>query len=54
MVAVDDVSGHMLDPSMMIKARRDEIKYSKEMGVYEKVDISESWGETGKAPIAVR
>ena len=53
MIAVDDVSGQVLDPSMMIKARRDEIKYFKEMGVYEKVDISESWAQTGKAPIAV-
>ena len=24
------------------------------MGVYEKVDVAESWKETGKAPIAVR
>ena len=39
MIAVDDVSGQELDPSMMIRARRDEIKYFKEMGVYEKVDI---------------
>ena len=38
----------------MIQARREEIKYFREMGVYEKVDISEAWAETGKAPIAVR
>ena len=54
MTAVDDVGGQELDPSMMNRARRDEIRYFKEMGVYEKVDISESWAATGKAPIAVR
>ena len=39
---------------MMSRARRDETEYFKEMGVYEKVDISESSAATGKAPIAVR
>ena len=52
--AWDDVSGQALDPQLMMKARRDEIAYFKEMGVYEKVDIAEAWRETGKAPIAVR
>ena len=37
-----------------MKARREEIKYFNEMGVYTKVDLKESWDETGKAPIAVR
>ena len=53
-VAWDDVSGQELSPSLMRAARREEIAYFKSMGVYEKVDISESWKETGKAPIAVR
>ena len=38
----------------MIKARKDEIAYFRQTGVYEKVDVSESLKETGKAPIAVR
>ena len=38
----------------MKAARREDIAYFKSMGVYEKVDIAESWKETGKAPIAVR
>ena len=38
----------------MKAARREEIAYFKSMGVYEKVDVAESWKETGKAPIAVR
>ena len=53
-IAIDDVTGKELDPELMRKARRDEIAYSREMGVYEKVDIAESWKETGRAPIAVR
>ena len=53
MVAVDDVSGQRLDPALMIQARREEIKYFKQMGVYEKVNIAECWAETGKAPIGV-
>ena len=54
MIAIDDVSGQRLDPKLMLEARRDEIRYFREMGVYEKVDIAESWSQTGKAPIAVR
>ena len=47
-VAWDDVSGQELSPSLMKAARREEIAYFKSMGVYEKVDIAESWKETGK------
>ena len=54
MVAVDDVSGQQLDPKLVMAARRDEIAYFRDMGVYEKVDMAECWRETGKAPIAVR
>ena len=54
LVAYDDVSGQELDPGLMVKARREEIAYFRDMGVYEKVDINEVWSETGKAPIAVR
>ena len=54
MVAFDDVSGQELKPELMIAARRDEIAYFRDMGLYEKVDIAESWKATGKAPIAVR
>ena len=54
LVAWDDVSGQELDPQLMKAARRDENKYFREMGVYDKVDIAEAWKATGKAPIAVR
>ena len=54
MVAFDDVSGMELRPELMVQARRDEMQYFKEMGVYDKVDLEECWRETGKAPIGVR
>lgn len=52
--AYDDVTGQQLDPKLMMAARRDEIQYFRDMGVYEKVNVQECWNETGKAPIAVR
>ena len=42
MTAVDDVAGQELDPKLTMAARRDEIAYFKEMGVYEKVDVAEA------------
>ena len=54
MTAFDDVSGQELDPALMMAARRDEIAYFRDMGVYEKVSANECWRETGKAPIGVR
>ena len=54
LVAFDDVSGQELKPELMVKARREEIAYFREMGVYEKVDLAEAWQATGKGPIAVR
>ena len=53
-IAIDDVTGQRLDPKLMRAARKDEIAYFRKMGVYEKVDVKESWQHTGKAPIAVR
>ena len=54
MEAYDDVSGQPLDPALMIKARKSEIEYFRDTGVYEKVDIKECWNVTEKAPIGVR
>ena len=54
MIAFDDVSGQELKPELMVKARREEIAYFRETGVYEKVDLAEAWQATGKGPIAVR
>ena len=52
--AMDDVSGAPLDPKLVEKARREEMKYFKEMGVYVKVSKQECWEQTAKDPIAVR
>ena len=52
--AVDDVSGEPLDPEEVRKARKEEIRYFKEMNVYKKVPLAECWAKTGKAPIGVR
>ena len=41
LVAYDDLSGQELDPKFMMKARREEIQYFTEMGVYTKVDLKE-------------
>ena len=43
MEAFDDVSGQLLDPALMIKARKSEIEYFRDMGAYEKVDAKECW-----------
>ena len=52
--AWDDISGQQLEPRLMVAARKQEIKYFREMGVFDQVDVSEEKTETGKAPIAVR
>lgn len=56
LTAWDDISGHQLEPKLMVAATKEEIKYFRKMGVYmyDKVNVSEAWPETGKAPIAVR
>ena len=48
------VSGTPLDPRLAKKARQEEMKYFKEMGVYVKVSKQECWEQTGKGPIAMR
>ena len=52
-LAFDDLTGDELEPALMKMARTEEIKYFKEMRVYEKVSIDEAFKITGKAPIAV-
>ena len=53
-MAFDDQSGAPLKPKLMQQARREEMKYFREMGVYDKVPVTECWQETGHAPIGVR
>ena len=52
--AYDDQSGEVLDPSLVKKARREEMDYFRSMRVYDQVSIDECKKVTGAAPIAVR
>ena len=52
--AMDDVTGYSLDPAKVREARREEIRYYKQMGVYTKVPIKECYDKTGQGPIGVR
>ena len=52
--ATDDISGEELNPAMVRLARKEEIKYFKDMKVYKKVPLSECLAATGKQPIGVR
>ena len=53
-IAIDDLTGIRLNTELMMQARKEEIEYFKSMGVFEKVDVSEAWHRTGKAPIPIR
>jgi len=53
-VAFDDQSNAPLKPDLVRKARVEEIKYFRQMGVYTKVPLEKCWAETGRAPIDVR
>ena len=53
-VAWDDVSGATLHPKEVRRAREEEIKYVRDMDLYEKVPINECYMKTGKSPISVR
>ena len=52
-IAWDDVSGVALDPQEMRRARREEIKFVRDMDLYVKVLKEECYTRTGKAPISV-
>lgn len=53
-VAWDDVFGATLDPSEVRRAREEEIKYVRNMELYEKVAIEQCYAKIGKAPISRR
>ena len=52
--AYDDVSGAPLEVDRVKRARVEEIKYFKNMGVYRKVPKAKCYQLTGRAPIGVR
>ena len=50
----DDLSGKSLNPSLVRKAREEEMAEFRKHGVYVKVPLRKCWDETGKEPIGVR
>ena len=52
--AWDDVSGAELDPKKVYDARMEEIKFIRDMQLYDKVPAAECWQVTGKAPISTK
>ena len=52
--AFDDVSGEPLDPKMVMSARKEELTYFDDMGVYEYATVEECWKATGHSPIGTR
>ena len=52
--AYDDVTGAPLEVDRVKRARQEEIRYFKKMGVYKKVHKSRCFELTGKAPIGAR
>ena len=53
-IATDNVSGAQLRPEPVAQARKEEVKYIQEIGVYDTLDINECWAQPCKAAIAVR
>ena len=53
-VAFDDITNGEPDPALVRKARKEEMVYFREMGVYGKVPLAECRAKTGKNPPAVR
>merc|ERR1711989_21862 len=53
-VFYDDMSGETLKPELVRKARQEEMRTFRELGVYEKVPLQQCYDETGKPPISVR
>ena len=51
--ATDDVSGTPMDPRLPTTARKEQMRYFKEMGIYVKVSKQECWAQTGTGPIAM-
>ena len=50
----DNLTDGLLDTKKAHEARKDEMKFVKEIGVYEERDVSECWMKTGKGPIGTR
>ncbi|CAE7443546.1 unnamed protein product [Symbiodinium sp. CCMP2592] len=51
---IDANTGAELDPRKVAEARASELAWVKKQGVYEKVDDSICWSETGRPPITLK
>ena len=49
----DNISGEWLQPELVKQARAEEMAEVRKHRVYEKVDTSECYDRTGKAPLAL-
>ena len=52
--AYDDISGAMLDPQQVYKARMEEVKFIRDMRLYDKVSTDECWQVICKGPITTK
>jgi hypothetical protein len=51
---VDDLIGHQLDPALCRAARKKEMDFVREKGLWLKRSVKECWDKTGGPPISVR
>ena len=52
--AWDDVQGGSLPVEAVREARKQEVGYMGQRGIWKVVPLAESWKNTGKAPVSVR
>ena len=52
--AYDDVSGAPLDPAKVYEAKKEEVKFIRDMKLYHEVPIKECWERIGKIPITTK
>ena len=52
--AWDDVHGGELPKGLVQEARKEEVDYMEDRGIWVVRPISESWEKTGKAPVTIR
>jgi hypothetical protein len=50
----DNITGELLPPDLVLKARKEEIDFMLEWRVWDEVPVSRSWQVTGKGPLGGR
>jgi hypothetical protein len=51
---IDQKSGKILDPELVVAARAEEVDFMRKIKLYEKAPVTEAWEMTGKAPTSVK